>query len=298
LITSLDELKTLINRHHLQHLESQIIDIAKPCLHIEKERVYYIDALPLGTSRLGGIPDVPEDFEWPTREDKPLTFIMQLRLSDLAQYDLESVLPTNGWLYYFYDVDKQPWGFHGQESGWSVTYIKDETTKLSRISYPKTQHQAFELKALPLFLLSFNRILSVPSAVWEHPYGYQTYHALAFNDYDEENAYMYFSFDFSPEASPSHQILGYANHIQYAVEYDCFMAQYPEHDEQSIFHKLNEDSQARSKVMDEWQFLFQIDSDEDLGLICGDMGMLYICIPKDSLAKHQFDDCWTILQCS
>ncbi|MEM6527112.1 MAG: DUF1963 domain-containing protein, partial [Chloroflexota bacterium] len=47
-----------------------------------------------------------------------------------------------------------------------------------------------------------------------------------------------------------------------------------------------------------WQILFQIYSDDDLDMMWGDSGILYVCIPIDSLKNRKFDDSWTIMQCS
>ena len=58
---------------------------------------------------------------------------------------------------------------------------------------------------------------------------------------------------------PCHYFLGYPNQIQ---------------------DSINED-----------EFLFQIDTDDRLNVMWGDVGILYACIPKSSLEKRSFKDC-------
>src|SRR5437667_8909153 len=79
-----------------RHTE-QIQALGKPCIRFSTTRVEEEVQLPLGASKLGGLPDVPSDFEWPAYNDKLLTFVAQLRLSDLAPLDVEQALPANGY---------------------------------------------------------------------------------------------------------------------------------------------------------------------------------------------------------
>ena len=75
-----------------------------------------------GQSKWWGFPDMPEDLEYPevpVREeyvddagrdavdeyDDPLTFICQIRCSDLAAVDSEGLLPHEGMLYFFAALD-------------------------------------------------------------------------------------------------------------------------------------------------------------------------------------------------
>jgi uncharacterized protein YwqG len=48
---------------------------------------------------------------------------------------------------------------------------------------------------------------------------------------------------------------------------------------------------------DDWQLLFQLDSDDKADMMWGDAGRLYYWIRKQELARQSFDNTWTILQC-
>lgn len=76
-------------------------------------KVGYRDGkLPVGASRLFGTPDYFEGFEWPTinvdGEEYDLSFIGQINLREVAPYDKDGLLPHEGILYFFYDLDEMP----------------------------------------------------------------------------------------------------------------------------------------------------------------------------------------------
>ncbi|MCP3927172.1 MAG: DUF1963 domain-containing protein [Desulfobacterales bacterium] len=69
------------------------------------ETVYESDqnnkTLPIGSSKLGGLPHLPEDFIWP--EDH--YFFVQLNINDFKKYDLNNEFPEYGMIYLFTDND-------------------------------------------------------------------------------------------------------------------------------------------------------------------------------------------------
>lgn len=88
------ELRGLIEKHGLQSVEAQLMDGAQNKLLL----VPGSDAEPkIGQTRLGGLPDVPPDWEWP----EGLLFIGQINLADAAPYDYNNLLPSQGLLSFF-----------------------------------------------------------------------------------------------------------------------------------------------------------------------------------------------------
>ena len=63
----------------------------------------------VGTTKLYGNPDVPEEFDWPSIVDEDdiydLAFMGQINLTELAAFAPDSSLPKVGMLYFFYDLD-------------------------------------------------------------------------------------------------------------------------------------------------------------------------------------------------
>ena len=63
-----------------------------------------------GRSKWWGFPDMPEDLDWPETPvaegyEDPLTFVCQIRCSDLVDCDPEGYLPHEGMLYFFAALD-------------------------------------------------------------------------------------------------------------------------------------------------------------------------------------------------
>ena len=59
-----------------------------------------MDRLPLGHSRFGGLPDLPDGIQWPKHKGKRLRFLAQVNLSELRLED-NSILPKDGHLFFF-----------------------------------------------------------------------------------------------------------------------------------------------------------------------------------------------------
>lgn len=70
------------------------------------------EKLPVGASKLFGAPDIFDGFEWPTievdGEEYDLSFIGQINLAEATKFDKDGILPKNGMLYFFYDLDEMP----------------------------------------------------------------------------------------------------------------------------------------------------------------------------------------------
>src|SRR5262249_33113616 len=62
------------------------------------------DLGPLGTSRLGGLPDLPAGRAWPERDGQLLTFVGQVNLAEVPR--LPVALREKGMLYFFLGVDE------------------------------------------------------------------------------------------------------------------------------------------------------------------------------------------------
>ena len=78
----------------------------------------------VGSSKIGGKPDLPRSFEWfrynIDGESVPLSFVAQINLSEAAEYDKDGVLPKKGMLYFFYEFSSMTWGYDPKEDRKSV----------------------------------------------------------------------------------------------------------------------------------------------------------------------------------
>lgn len=98
---------------------------------------YVDEKLPVGASKLFGAPDIFDGFEWPTievdGEEYDLSFIGQINLAEATKFDKDGVLPKNGMLYFFYDLDEMPHD-PSDESACRVIY-HERDDDLHAISY-------------------------------------------------------------------------------------------------------------------------------------------------------------------
>ena len=87
----------------LGHVADKITSLTRPCYRLRR-KIGVAEQLPIGTSRLGGSPDVPAGFVWPqttnTRSPEDMEFVAQIRLTDLPP-PLPEPLPPNGLLSFF-----------------------------------------------------------------------------------------------------------------------------------------------------------------------------------------------------
>ena len=103
--------------------------------------------LSIGSSRIGGVPDVPPDFKWPVRNEVPQSFIAQLNLEEVHPNDTHGVLPSRGMLWFFYDAKQETYGADpADRGGWSVVYSKDYSG-LQRMAAPQKQPAGSQFKA-------------------------------------------------------------------------------------------------------------------------------------------------------
>ncbi|HEY7092264.1 MAG TPA: DUF1963 domain-containing protein, partial [Ktedonobacterales bacterium] len=113
---TLEEIREALRAAGLERLADVAERLTLPAIRIEPQMVDE-DAIPIGASKLGGRPDLPPDFVWPEWKGIGLTFLAQFQLSELGAYDVERLLPSEGMLYFFYEVEAQPWGCEPTDRG-------------------------------------------------------------------------------------------------------------------------------------------------------------------------------------
>lgn len=85
-------------QHDLSELTPRILRLAEPCLRLETRRA----SVAVGGSKVGGDPDLPAGAAWPAVDGRPMTFLAQLDLAEVAQ-QIASPLPPSGLLSFFFD---------------------------------------------------------------------------------------------------------------------------------------------------------------------------------------------------
>jgi uncharacterized protein YwqG len=232
-------------------------------------------------SKIGGCPATPKDFVWPKREDgRPLTFLCQINLAELQGFKpVHKLLPRNGVLSFFYDVEDHPSGFDaGDRHGWCVYYFPKQI-KLNHFDEAEGQE-------IPSFKVQFVEEQSYPD-----PVSAQT-QELDSTDYAEYDKFT----DTCYEQQPYHRFFGHPQLILGDFYEECEIASRGI-DFQTARDDayLSEEVQAASK---KWLLLLQLDSDDRVEFMWGDKGTIYFCIEEESLKHHDFSNVWLILQCT
>ena len=102
---------------------------------------------------------------------------------------------------------------------------------------------------------------------------------------------------FGPEARPVHRIAGHPGEIQGDLRLRAQLVSNGIYCGNAKGYKEGRDRGLEAGAKD-WRLLLQADSDEDAGMMWGDLGRLYFMIHEDDAKRHNFDRVWLILQCS
>lgn len=233
----------------------------------------------VGASKLGGEPDLPPGFVWPKWKRRPLAFLAQLRLDELAPYDVEKLLPASGMLYFFNDT-KNDWGGREIEGAWRVVYSEAQPDELKRTPLPKPLSETGRFQEVPVrfeprYTLPFQdeelRLLAPELQLTQQQQ----------SDYDDL-VYRLVEWE---KGRPLHWMLGYHSAIQGAANVEAL---------QDLYALASDEAIARCQ---ELVLLLQLDSDDKAGMCWGDLGTLYFWIHRDDLATRCFERVWMVAQC-
>jgi len=239
--------------------------------------------LELGASKLGGVPDLPTATSWPIWKDIPQSFIAQIRLADLHQYDVNGVLPGQGMLWFFYDAQQQTYGADPMDKGgWAVLFAETPGT-LERTPAPATLPPASQFRACALTYTSELTLALQPQL------------ELASFDWTDEEQQRYETMLASfptPEdhAAVHNRLLGNPEMLQDDMRSQC----------QLVSHGVTDVSDPKAAELApgtmDWQLLFQVDSDEQAGMRWASTGLLYYWLKKVDLQACNFAASWLVLQ--
>lgn len=257
--------------------------------------------LAVGASKFGGRPDVPADFIWPvfetdTREDdqvkeRPLAFLAQFDCAQLAPLDPEGLLPKEGLLSFFYELESQRWGYDPKDAGCARVFWFEGP--LAPAEFPAELEEDFRLPEMAAQLSGATDAPDFQDAcpALEYPWTANDYRIF-------DQARRELGMDYPANRS---QLLGWPDIIQNNMTLQCeFISRgyYLGGSWEKI--PLEERSALRTPSVRDWQLLFQLDTVEngDFELMFGDCGRIYFYIRREDLAQRRFDRVWLIQQCS
>ncbi|MDF2701026.1 MAG: hypothetical protein K0Q49_2590 [Haloplasmataceae bacterium] len=226
------------------------------------------DEVKIGSTKIGGSPDVYDGFKWPSWKGLYLGFLAQINLSEVSKYDHKNQLPSQGMLYFFYECEEMPWPEEPEDvDSFKVIYYDGDLSYLKRIDYPTELNKEHSV---------FNEVCVDLSNRWSLPENID-FIAEIYSD-------LYFKY-ISGQDGKQTCLLGYPMSIQDDVTYDIILNTRQVYGANTIEEK------------DEWILLFQLDSMEEANMMWGDCGILYFMIKKEDLKNRNFDKVWMILQC-
>ena len=296
--------------------------ILRPAVTISTNKIDQ-RALSPGASRFGGMPDVPSDFVWPTHvpprnetlerlyqnmgdagvapkpglpdgvRSYPLQFLAQLNLAQIAKavgtHEASTWLPSEGYLYFFYDVEHGGWGYDPKLlDGFRVIY-REQSGPLRPSEPPKELGERS-----PVCALTFKTAYVLPMR------GDSLFDKLQIDVKDSARVARYGALQRALRGSgkgPRHHLLGHPDLIQNDLRLEAQLVQHGLFcgDETGFQDPKAEGLKAGAE---DWNLLLQIDTDENCpGWMWGDSGTLYFLIRDQDLKARRFDKATMVLQC-
>jgi uncharacterized protein YwqG len=196
-------------------------------------------------------------------------------------------LPSAGRVLFFYDMERQPWGFDPQdEDGSQVVYLAESSLTGGDAAIPESiEFEGIEKK----WSIGFRKIELPPS--WNS----DEIKALRLSSAELGRFIEYRNQLYG--GTPHHQVGGYADCVQGShMQLECELVSNGLYCGDATGYKHPRAAKLARNVSD-WQLLFQMDSDDDLDIMWGDVGKIYYWIRKQDALKSRFDKTWLILQC-
>jgi len=228
---------------------------------------------------------MPQHLAWPVWQEKPLAFLAQLSLAELDAV-LPSFLPSAGFLFFFYDQEQQVWGFDPNDlGGWRVLYATDDCAALAERTAPEG------LKAEYVYhptAVTLRRIGSLPDS--------QRLATPEFEWSRDGDAYSKLSSSAFGEL-PRHQVLGYPAPVQGDdMEEECQLASNGVYVGSPAGY-CDPRVPALKPGAKDWKLLLQLDTDDDVGWMWGDVGTLYFWVREQDARAGDFSKVWLVFQC-
>jgi uncharacterized protein YwqG len=186
-------LQALIDKHDLAAYGKRLHKAARPCVHLGLGRTGKRPRQ--GTSRLGGLPDLPPEIDYPQEDDAYLLFVGQINLAEVPP---TPPLPASGLLYFFIeDAEMADEVFH------AVRFYDGDPSRLQRAALPRDPEFLLdELRLATPVGLTFARGISLPDY-------YDDWTAAHFEDDDEALDRYIDLLDELRKGQSAGQLLGY-----------------------------------------------------------------------------------------
>ncbi|WP_151734936.1 YwqG family protein [Paenibacillus tengchongensis] len=277
----------LLQSYGLDRIEQEIIAYAAEAVRLRTEQEED-ELIGIGCSKLGGRPDLPEAEHWPQYEGRSLHFLAQIHLDQAAGLG-ETKLPGKGLLSFFYDAVEQPWGFDpGDRGRWSVLY----TEGLQELERKDEPTEITEAGSFPAARFTFSRQTDLPDGES------LLIHRLNLTAEERERYWKMYGKvrELNDASGYVHKLLGHPDSIQGDMLLECQLV-----NDGLYCGDATGYNDPRRELLepeaDRWKLLFQLDSEEESGMMWGDVGRLYFWITEKDLLQRDFSKVWVVQQC-
>ena len=255
----------------------------------------------LGTSRLGGWPDLPGNDPWPMWEGRPMSFLAQINLGEVHTVQPNVRLPKDGVLLFFLGCSDEvytsdEWGREtymvnlpigagpDKTHAWKVIYARADA-QLERLAYPKDP---------PPELWAPCEVRMTRGGLFLPDESTAAYDSIAFEPEERDNYNEVI--DLLAEAEAHHQLMGFPSLIQFTPpELECALAaagknssRLPKPESAAWRELLREAS--------EWGLLLQLTSTDQPEFLWGDGGHLYFYGKRSEMASGDFSNVRVIFE--
>ncbi len=283
-------LETLIIKHRLTRHRQAIQALAQRACYLKTHPCR--NPTPIGVSKFGGDPDVPDGFVWPRRGTTPLHFIAQINMCDIP-LSRKVKWPADGALLFFYAAEEQPMGYSRRERNASrIVYVPEGSIrKRARRAKPTRQEKPAEnVVDLRELTLSFKRCWSMPCP--DNPIV-----ARVLATEREIWRYVLLYDDYYDLIGERHQFGGWPKAVQGGdIETECQFGYFGVLEGLGDVFELPAFARVWAAAATRWQLILQVRHDESFGVSWGDAGSLYFYSTAEARASLKFNETWTVLQ--
>lgn len=282
------KLEHYMKQYRMEHASDYLFNTTKQCIRgvVLAPDMYST----VGTTRVGGDPDLPPHIEWPLTSDGiPMTFLTQLDLSVLTTHDENNWLPTSGLLLFFIGVDEPAYNIEHKVLFLTPTELIAATR---RISPPETTLE----ETYDGYTVETRASLDPPN------FAYADYDIIEDTDDDEATEddyedFQYAIYESKPGKYDTFQMFAYPDgqHDDAEIEAALMLTTGKEYDysseramKQMIAAYDGDQAKAEQEVAD-ILLLLQLDSDNTVGFCWWDAGALQFYIRKEDLLAQTFD---------
>lgn len=283
----------VIENYTIEPYKKGVLEEIRPSIRLKTTGMASKD---LGKTKLGGCPELSKEISWPKSKftHSYLSFLGQINLEEVVEFDEEGLLPNKGMLYFFFNLDS---GDDGK-----VIFL-DEVIELEKAAVPDEFKEIKKPFIQRLFGgKSSKKILRESLVEMYKEYNFPSWDSLRLEriqkitgtdvkpiDAFEDGIFEDYYEVGETESTSNHHLVGNYRGIQ--NEY---------HELDSIDFEIKDLENMELFEIEKalkWKLLFQFDSDNNLEISVGDWGRVYFFIHEDDLKKQIFDNVRMAVDC-